>query len=219
MKKDNMLRYNKKCLHLCFCCVIFCFYSLMISKPLKKKSPIIQVQKNQFIISDDTNILRKDFFKVLFWTNHFSGPAWFGEGQKPFLKCQYKNCMSTADHSQYNKSDAVLFHMRFLHKLSSKSLPTYRHSTQKWIMHIFESQAYEPSYTIYNGLFNATWTFKHNSDIWTNYSHVASGGLFQKLKMPNISLINTNYAEKKSKLVAWFVSQCSETAVTSGRMS
>ena len=86
-------------------------------------------------------------------------------------------------------------------------------------MHVHESQAFEPNYAQYNGLFNATWTFKHNSDIWTNYSHVAGGGLFQKLKQSNIIIINTNFAAKKNKLVAWFVSQCNPSAVTSGRMN
>lgn len=157
--------------------------------------------------SSEMKALPKKIYKILYWTETFGskGPAkhWFGLGSDAFSSCRYDNCFSvTKGEAEYNTSDAVLFHMRFL---TNKTFPTYRFSQQKWIMHIIEPPSYEPDYSKYNGLFNATWTYHRKSDIWTNHSL----SIFVK-KTPAESgkTQNKNYAKGRDKLAAWFVSHC-----------
>ena len=77
-------------------------------------------------------------FKILQWTGAYyggsKGMAWLKPGEKSFEMCVYKNCYATLDRTMYNKSDAVLFHMRFLFQ----GFPQYRFPNQKWIMNIRE---------------------------------------------------------------------------------
>ena len=69
-------------------------------------------------------------------------------------------------------------------------------------MHITESPMNEPNYSKYNGMFNATWTYSKKSDITTQITL----DYFSKRSSP--IQINKNYAEGKTKFVAWFVSNC-----------
>lgn len=196
-------------------CLIITFYSLIFVVHVKNFHISRSVHK---IINHDT-INHKPKYKILYWTDHYNGRRWFGDGHV-FDQCEYSNCESTSDRSQYNSSEAVLFHMKFIGRTP---LPSHRQPHQHWIMHIFESQALEGSYYRYNGLFNATWTFLSNSDIWTNYSHVSGGGLFKRITADTPSkhiqavLRNDEHLRSKNKLIAWFVSNCKRTP--SGRMN
>ena len=148
-------------------------------------------------------------FKILYWTSsnlkYYKNDNWLGVGKDLFKSCKFSNCLATTNKQELLTSDAVLFHLEFL-----KSFPTVRLPDQKWIMHILESPINVDNYHQYNGRFNATWTYDRASDIWTNSSHIeyVKGGLFVKNVIPSISLMNRNYAQGRSKLVAWFVSHC-----------
>ena len=143
-------------------------------------------------------------FKILYWTRDNKG-KWFGVGSDAFKTCKFTNCLATGDKKELLTSDAVLFHLKYVN-----SFPTVRLPDQKWIMHIRESPINKGNYYRYNGRFNTTWTYDRTSDIWTNSSHLKSvnGGLFLKREIPDSALMNRNYAQGRSKLVAWFVSHC-----------
>ena len=155
------------------------------------------------------NVTEERVFKILYWTNsyfkEYGKGNWFGVGRDLFRSCKFTNCVATADKDEILTSDAVLFHLK-----SMKSFPAVRLPDQKWIMHILESPVNVHNYHIYNGIFNATWTYHRNSDIRTNSSHLefANGGLFVKKKSPDTDLMKANFAQGRSKLVAWFVSHC-----------
>ena len=145
-------------------------------------------------------------FKILYWTRHNKGKGkWFGVGSDAFKTCKFTNCLVTDDKDELLTSDALLFHMKYVN-----SFPTVRLPDQKWIMHIRESPINKGNYSRYNGMFNTTWTYDRTSDIWTNSSHLkrVNGGLFLKREIPDMALMNRNYAQGRSKLVAWFVSHC-----------
>ena len=103
-------------------------------------------------------------FKLLYWTHSYFGPNWIGVGGDAFEACEYSNCVGTRDKEEYNKSDAVFFHFgKFMKRIK---LPSYRIRNQKWIMHVRESPANQPSYARYNHMFNGTWTYDRRSDIY-----------------------------------------------------
>ena len=97
------------------------------------------------------------------------------EESKSFEMCQYSNCYGTFDMDMYNSSDALVFR----HTKLRARLPASRPNNQTWIFFMRETPARQPNYKIYNNLFNATWTYRKKSDIWTNYSHPV-GGIFRK---------------------------------------
>lgn len=122
-------------------------YTIFMKKTLTKG--FVEINNSSKIFNDKT-------FNILFWTDSFHGVSWAMEGAEPFQTCQYKNCYGTTDETQYNSSDAILFHMRFLRRF-----PMYRFPHQKWIMHVLESPAYKFAYLRFNGIFNATWTYNN----------------------------------------------------------
>ena len=119
-----------------------------------------------------------DKLKILAWTNSIYGRDWQVNGSKGFEQCTFKNCVITTNHSDYNTSDAVIFNVLF-----HVGFPKYRFQHQKWIMHIHENPIkHNDNYGRFNNLFNATWSYRQESDVWTNYSHPGSIGGLIKMK-------------------------------------
>lgn len=189
-----------------------------------KSRTIISYSNNTNITKTYSNDIfnQTKVFKILFWVNgtsksHTLGSTYFdmGLGKQGFQNCYYNNCMTTSSRNEYQSSDAVLFHLWLVDKNFKKKLPKKRPTKQKWIMFIGESpemstwaRGVQGSFKKLNGLFNATWTYHRKSDIWTNYS----SGYFQlKSKDSMTSADDTDYAAGKTRLVAWFVSNCKTT--------
>ena len=161
-----------------------------------------------FQVHYENNGVKPGTFTILYWTSsYYKGKNWFGEGKEPFSQCTYKNCYATSDRSFYNKSDAVLMLLNYLH---GRSLPEYRLHHQKWILHYLEppSRDCDIGCEKYNGLFNATSSYDTRSDIVTNYSHFGKnvGGYFVRQGDIHGQNLSTNYAGGRDRLVAWFVS-------------
>ncbi|KAK7079190.1 Alpha-(1,3)-fucosyltransferase 7 [Halocaridina rubra] len=129
----------------------------------------------------------------------------FGFGQAPFqlAKCEVDTCLTTGNRSLVSLKDydAIIFHFR---ATSPKDMPRSRYYHQRWIFEEIESSAYvfqDPA--IYNGLFNWTMTFRRDSDIVNAY-----GRIFKVGSPINATVTRINYAEGKTKMAAWFVSNC-----------
>lgn len=143
-------------------------------------------------------------YKILLFTKFYPpGIHWFGLGKHPFKKCMYSNCASTANKDEYNTSDAILISMR--HIKSAKFLPRWRPTNQKWMMYTLESPVHRfLNYRPFNKLFNVTITYKKSSDIYFPHGHT----VIKVDKPQDDDVSNYNFAKGKTKLVAWFVSNC-----------
>ncbi|VVC30491.1 Hypothetical protein CINCED_3A003004 [Cinara cedri] len=117
-------------------------------------------------------------------------------GQGLFFGCPVSQCMLTINNSLAPQVDAVLFRHVYVP-------PSYkRPRNQIWIIEHTEP----PFLTVPindNGVFNWTANYRWDSDIPRPY------GYFKKYEpeQPVPSIVK-NYAEGKTKLVAWFVSNC-----------
>ncbi|XP_043230579.1 glycoprotein 3-alpha-L-fucosyltransferase A-like [Amphibalanus amphitrite] len=120
-------------------------------------------------------------------------------GQEEFVRngCPVNTCELTTSRSQIDTADAVLFKDRF-HGPHGQRRPG-----QAWIMYLLECPMHTVSFKHVQPLFNWTATYRHDSDIvapyekWVYYDDSVH---FRKQEI--------NYAAKKTKKVAWFVSNC-----------
>ena len=141
--------------------------------------------------------------RILMWNKIYSkeglGNGW---GKKPFDHCEISNCEITSDHKYYTKSDAVLFFMRYLKFNNTNPIPPHLEN-QQWIFFIKESPHYGHFRAkSFDNMFNLTMTYRMDSDIPVPYG--AMRPLHQWEEKPKIG----NMAAGKTKLVAWFVSNC-----------
>ena len=132
----------------------------------------------------------------------------------PLAKCRYK-CSWSMDLSDYNKSDAVVFHMYNLSPEAVGSghgefviskLPTRYSKDQKWVLMIREpgSFFYPQQLKLLDDKFNLTMTFQSDSDVVIPYGRFWKTTQTQRTR---------NYSARKDKMVAWLASNC----VTSSR--
>ncbi|KAI1285068.1 Alpha-(1,3)-fucosyltransferase C [Halotydeus destructor] len=135
---------------------------------------------------------------ILLWTPFF--------GVKDYVKpiadygCDYSNCQFTFDRNQLNRSDAIIFHVR---DTDLNDLPQYRDAHQRWALLHHEAPPHTPRATLHglNGLINWTITYRLDSDI------VLTPKLIKKSNpLPDASA--SDQAQKKSRMIAWFVSNC-----------
>ncbi|BFZ15757.1 hypothetical protein BsWGS_18796 [Bradybaena similaris] len=120
-------------------------------------------------------------------------------GQKTFLeqKCKVPYCELTDDQNYVSTADVALF--KGMSMEYSKKQPH-----QKWILFMLESP-YHTAFSV-GDLANWTATYRHDSTLMAPY---------EKFVPFNDSVIikkqDRNYAEGKTKQVAWFVSNCMST--------
>ena len=211
MDQASRIKLLSLCIGICICYAIF--YNLISDSQRMIHSSTVKNQDQVFWMDSQNKILKPTItnstnhikqFKILAWTGSRYGQDWNMTGTKPFETCKYSNCYGTTDKNEYNSSDVILFQMRMIN-----AFPKHRFPFQKWVMHMHESPMWEKSYSKWNNLFNATWTYKRTSDIWTNYSHPGNlGGLFKKTSHSLRNLTLKNYALGKTKPIAWLVSDC-----------
>ncbi|XP_013390895.1 glycoprotein 3-alpha-L-fucosyltransferase A-like [Lingula anatina] len=151
----------------------------------------------------DTKVTRGPSGKpklILSWT---PGPGWdymhLRDYAKPVFKslgCKIDNSIYTEDKSLADKSDAFVFIARSLGR-KPKKLPH-----QRWVWVTHESSCYSgEAGGAWAGMFNWTMTFRRDSTIFTPYQYVVER---EKPLVKNFTAI----ALKKTKLVAWVVSNC-----------
>ncbi|XP_064093759.1 alpha-(1,3)-fucosyltransferase C-like [Macrobrachium nipponense] len=146
--------------------------------------------------------------KILFWNEmvveqgrakHFD----IGFGQAPFIlgKCPINTCFTTSDRGlfKHDEIDALIWHFRS----EDRSLPKVRSPHTRWVYWNIES----PSYLFgdlrhYHGLFNWTFSYVLDSDFPYPYDVVYR----RRKPLPEIDYQNTT--SKKTKLAAWFVTNC-----------
>ncbi|KAK8738856.1 hypothetical protein OTU49_003707 [Cherax quadricarinatus] len=152
--------------------------------------------------ASDTNLK-----KILMW-NEFYGMTHMevGLGQEPFIRagCPINTCWLSANRSlfKYTELDAVIWYAGS----SDTSFPEYRSPHTRYIFFLLEPpgilQQLWISLPPYTNIFNWTLTYRLDSDIPIPYGHV------MKLRERDKNWINLDFSAGKSKMVAWFVSNC-----------
>ncbi|KAK8732032.1 hypothetical protein OTU49_007147 [Cherax quadricarinatus] len=141
--------------------------------------------------------------KILFWNDAYSGMHYgFGFGREPFLRagCRVNTCMTTSNRSRFpiKEIDALMWHFRS----NDRSLPNTRSPHTRYVFWMMESASYlYGNLQIYKNVFNWTFTYRLDSDFPNPY-----GQVFRRQKP--LPVQQRNYAANKTKLVAWFVSNC-----------
>ncbi|XP_063842682.1 alpha-(1,3)-fucosyltransferase C-like isoform X3 [Scylla paramamosain] len=154
---------------------------------------------------------------ILVWTYDYGDKTrGHGEGHGAFRdqQCEVDACYLTGNRTllPLAEFDAITFHLR---SMTPTDLPAVRSPHQRWVFWEVESASYVlQDLRVYRGLFNWTMTYRLDSDIQERY-----GGVFPGLSPspPSSSSPYTperNYAKGKTKMAAWFVSNC---AAKSGR--
>lgn len=178
------------------------------------------------VIIKNINIDKKIGMKyILQWTSPNTDPFnLMGEGQEQFLKrkCRVNKCYITPNPNLLNSItdfDAILFHgPEFCQKYVS--FPLKRSLHQKYVFASRESPAYYPlDSQRYDGIFNWTYTYKLNSDIYFGYIVIKDKkgeviGPRQNMHwmaMKDMKAIGKDLRKKlnsKKLAAAWFVSNC-----------
>lgn len=120
-------------------------------------------------------------------------------GRKLFeeQECKVRDCELTEDRSHIQDADVVLFQY-------TPGVPGMkRPPSQVWVMFLLESPYHTPSLQGSASLFNWTATYRHDSTIVAPYEKYVPYNDSLQWRTPV-----RNYAEGKTKQVAWFVSNC-----------
>ncbi len=145
-------------------------------------------------------------YKILLYTKYY-GETWLEElSNNDEIQCGRYKCDVTRDKSDIGSSHAVVFHARAFDIDSCisevKAGKTHRLQSQRWILSNEESPVHSPDYHKFNGIFNWTMTYKHDSDIWYPYG-IVKPGQHKSGFDPNV-----NYLSGRNKSVVAFISNC-----------
>lgn len=154
-------------------------------------------------------------YKVILYWNTFFGDAGmsFGLGNKIFENCSYKNCFATSNKSflPMEQFDSIVFHAP-RYTVHQDGYPFKRCAHQKYIFYSMESPFnVKIDRATKEYFYNWTMTYRTDSDIHRPYSIVVKSD--ENYTIPTVEEI-----KKKSKKIAWFVSNC-QTAGSHRRMN
>ena len=145
------------------------------------------------------------------------------KGRAKFVNGQ---CLVDACTISTDLRDAATSHLRLMYSDSSLFLPSARVKPpgQIWVMYLLESPASSAKFYNVDDLINWTATFRWDSTIVTPYAKFVSFPLTAPKYTSPVSTLNMkaepvvsipptlkNYAAGKTKMVAWFVSNCYST--------
>lgn len=173
-----------------------------------------QFLQNQATIYPNQKSVTNETKSILIWNaySRFELET-FGEGKEPFVErqCKMSDCFITKNKSlrALRDFDAVIFNMP---PLSFYRFPVdpERRPEQRYIFFSQEPPAYigEEVYR-FNNLFNWTMSYGSHSDIRYHYGEILKVKPSADLtRSVNETHKGKNFAEGKTKLVAWFVSHC-----------
>ncbi|CAH3183351.1 unnamed protein product, partial [Porites evermanni] len=154
-------------------------------------------------------------FLILVYTKFWGQVKWVGEyrsdcilDQTSRTQCPLDRFEITYDKQRFSQSDLVIFHAAGGNMPSVdhlKSLSKNRPAKQRWVYQTMEGPLVTPDPAPLNGLFNATWTYRGDSEFSAAYS--AYVPLFPEEAADRMKTM-IDYSQGKTKLVAWLVSNC-----------
>lgn len=128
--------------------------------------------------------------------------------------CPVWQCETSDNQTDVESYDAILFHLR---SWSSSDLPKTRSARQRYIVWSVESAAWRIFVDTrpMAGFFNWTMTYRWDSDIVNPYGYIRPNGSVplhpdrdEMRRMLSQAASGTNHAANKTKMAAWFVSNC-----------
>ena len=131
-------------------------------------------------IQNETGDLPKEPKRILYWTEFYGNKDMtFGFGQEAFIKagCSVTNCWATADRSDLNRSDAIIFHVNL--NFNESDLPEYRFQNQRYVMYHMEAHPVGRGLVPSSGLkvaphfYNWTMTHRRDSDVYMSWTYGA----------------------------------------------
>jgi hypothetical protein len=133
--------------------------------------------------------------------------------------CPVWQCETSDNRTDVQNYDAIVFHLR---TWNQKDLPKRRSPHQRYVFFSLESPAWA-AYRVARmaNFFNWTMTYRWDSDMIHPYGYIAPTGNVPLHPTPNQMKFylskptRVNYAKGKTKMAAWFVSNCQ--AVVSSR--
>ncbi len=120
-------------------------------------------------------------------------------------------CETSDNRTDVQDYDAVVFHLR---SWTRHDLPKRRSSHQRYVGWIMESPAWQEymlDHSTMANYFNWTMTYRWDSDIVRPYGYIKPIGnvpLHPSENQMERNLSEVNYADGKTKMVTWFVSNC-----------
>ncbi|XP_067944189.1 alpha-(1,3)-fucosyltransferase fut-5-like [Watersipora subatra] len=147
------------------------------------------------------NLSRPDRLKVVYGaTDYWQGQLW--KDLMNFTGCPYSNCISanSSTFRDVHKADVVIFALDYIQRFPQLSWQTRQ--SQHWLIITYESPAYPFNQfkASYNGMFNGSMTYRHDSTIYYPWGKV----LPVQHKIPSI----LNVAQNKTKGAFVYVSNC-----------
>ena len=172
-------------------------YSSIDLPPNPQKASAISSSDSMPRTSTIDGPLPEGQFRILLWTKYFGGNQWTQLKLNEW-NCSYSNCLLTDDRRYLDNSDAVLFHWR---DIDTKDIPQRHRSDQKWVLYNWEPPHYTFEEVIKPLIKDIDWwmTYRRDSDIYVPYGSV------QKCDR---KWNNEDLFDKKTKSVAWIVSNC-----------
>ena len=161
-----------------------------------------KVNGDNKIIENDNHFRKNENKKreILFWTDYGAFKR-----DKPWLStnCEYKNCFMTSNKSRITHADAVIM-TAFELSVTGLKMPDLHRPWQKWVFFSMEPPVKTHITEKYNNIFNVTMTFRDDADVHYHY--------IQKVPLTSSErsqvYIKKNFAEGKTRSVAWMVSHC-----------
>lgn len=141
---------------------------------------------------------------ILYWDTFFGQKDMgLGLGSDIFRSCPVATCFTTNNRSfmPIESFDAIIFHGA-RYSSQSSGLPSKRNVNQKYVFFSLESPYnthFDP--LVSNDFYNWTMTYRKDSDIHYPYK------LVQEI-LGNYSVPDIEEIRKKTKMIAWFVSNC-----------
>ena len=183
---------------------------------IKSRSVINTYTKRTAIEKGVLSLENKSKVVVLVYTK-------FGKNQKWINKlgsCYNKNNASskecpllhkfevTYDKKRFTESNFVVFEARDMPTLPHlKALLKGRPMSQRWVFALWESPNHFSYTKPFHGIFNLTWTYRRDSDIWGPYGSYIQLSSEDPMDGHQKRPLE-DFTRGKSKLVAWMVSNC-----------
>ncbi|XP_042865869.1 alpha-(1,3)-fucosyltransferase C-like [Penaeus japonicus] len=147
--------------------------------------------------------------KILLWNDLYGKLDYgFGTGQEPFQAagCRVDACMITIDRNLFplEELDALVWHTRS----RDVSLPEKRSPHTRYVLVARESPGHNYSRFlefVRESRLTFNWSFSYTADSDIRYPY---GQVVKREKPMQLPELTRNYAEGKTKLAAWFVSNC-----------
>ena len=162
-------------------------------------------------MKNNSSPLEKSRILILVYTTFWGRRKWVGENREECIldqtsrkQCPLDKFELTYDRKRFTESDLVIFHATDMPSLEHlKSLSKRRPILQRWVYATMESPNSTPDPMPLNGLFNATWTYRSDSEFSAQYAAYVPLSPEEKRNKKA-----ADFTEGKSELVAWLVSNC-----------